>query len=603
MALNPKAIEETAVDAVKAKIRLSPVLSSYISDNDKSPSFDGYICVHQNARQTKKGLKRVNVQVKGCEKKHFNKDAITYPMSIDDLLNFKTNGGCLLFVVYVRQSDKGFEDKVYYQELTPVKIIDILAKTKAKSKPSVLLKALPRKGEDIATIVLNCYENCRMQASFANVGELPQLDDLEKKGILEGFKIPFFGYGAKPKYPADLNNHDVYIYAKLKNSDVWQPVQGQPIHLVDRQRLEVPVTVAGTPYYNSYDIIHEPNSTTVLIGSSFRVKFTEGQPGCSMEYKGSNMLRTLYKDSSFILAAIENNGFETGGIRHEFDRDKLDLSRFNQASQTSNLKKMARFIQMLDLQGCTDDIDLTKLTAEDYRNLERLAISTVDHQPVSGLREDLPTITTIEIGSLRFALWLKQSKNDRGTYTFYNALDYLKPMYTGVKDKNDLPVPVAIIFDEEAYLKVSNIQFERLLPSFQRYSATPYIYDIANSVMLFMIGASDKASGERKTKLINTALEFAKWLESMPAEVWDKRVSALNRLQIIKRTRPLENPEKEELFAIAAQSADNAHIMAGTNILLERYDEVDFWLKRIPEDERKEFVKFPIFNLKKESGQ
>ena len=314
-----------------------------------------------------------------------------------------------------------------------------------------------------------------MQASFANVGELPQLDDLEKKGILEGFKIPFFGYGAKPKYPADLNNHDVYIYAKLKNSDVWQPVQGQPIHLVDRQRLEVPVTVAGTPYYNSYDIIHEPNSTTVLIGSSFRVKFTEGQPGCSMEYKGSNMLRTLYKDSSFILAAIENNGFETGGIRHEFDRDKLDLSRFNQASQTSNLKKMARFIQMLDLQGCTDDIDLTKLTAEDYRNLERLAMSTVDHQPVSGLRDDLPTITTIEIGSLRFALWLKQSKNDRGTYTFYNALDCLKPMYTGVKDKNDLPVPVAIIFDEEAYLKVSNIQFERLLPSFQRYSATPYI--------------------------------------------------------------------------------------------------------------------------------
>ena len=79
MALNSKAIEETAVDAVKAKIRLSPVLSSYISDNDKSPSFDGYICVHQNARQTKKGLKRVNVQVKGCEKKHFNKDAIPIP--------------------------------------------------------------------------------------------------------------------------------------------------------------------------------------------------------------------------------------------------------------------------------------------------------------------------------------------------------------------------------------------------------------------------------------------------------------------------------------------------------------------------------------------
>lgn len=321
-----------------------------------------------------------------------------------------------------------------------------------------------------------------------------------------------------------------------------------------------------------------------------------------MEYRGSHMLRTLYKDSGFILAAVDNNGFETGGIRHEFDSDKLDLSRFDQEKQTANLKKMERIIHMLDLQGCSDDIDVSKLTAEDYRNLERLAISTIDHQPVSGLREDLPTITTLEIGSLCFALWLKQSKNDKGTYTFYNALDYLKPMYTGVKDKNNLPVPVAIIFDEEAYLKVSNIQFERLLPSFQRYSATPYIYDIANSVMLFMIGASDKATGKRKTKLIDTALEFAKWLESMPAEVWDKRVSALNRLQIIKRTRPLEDGEKEELLGIASQSADNAHIMAGTNILLERYDDVYFWLKKIPEEERQEFMKFPIFNLNKMSA-
>ena len=57
MAMNSKAIEETAVDAVKAKIRLSPVLSTYISDNDRTPSFDGHICVHENEQQTKKNVK------------------------------------------------------------------------------------------------------------------------------------------------------------------------------------------------------------------------------------------------------------------------------------------------------------------------------------------------------------------------------------------------------------------------------------------------------------------------------------------------------------------------------------------------------------------
>ena len=63
-----------------------------------------------------------------------------------------------------------------------------------------------------------------------------------------------------------------------------------------------------------------------------------------MEYRGSHMLRTLYKDSGFILAAVDNNGFEIGGIRHEFDGDKLDLSRFDQEKQTANLKKMERII-------------------------------------------------------------------------------------------------------------------------------------------------------------------------------------------------------------------------------------------------------------------
>ena len=100
--------------------------------------------------------------------------------------------------------------------------------------------------------------------------------------------------------------------------------------------------------------------------------------------------------------------------------------------------------------------------------------------------------------------------------------------------------------------------------------------------------------------LINEIIDKVEDLNELPEF---KSEEVVINLALEYLLESLENPEKEELFAIAAQSADNAHIMAGTNILLERYDEVDFWLKRIPEDERKEFVKFPIFNLKKESGQ
>ena len=600
MGMSSKAIEGTAVDTVKAKIRLSPLLSVYISENDRTPSFDGHICVHENDRQTKKNLKRVNVQVKGCERKKFPQDGITYPVEMEDLQNFKTNGGCILFVVYVRQREVAIETKVYYQELTPVKIFDILAATKAKSKPTVFLKPLPQQPEQIATVVLNCYEQCRMQASFSDVKELPQLEELEKKGIVEEVKIPLFGYGLNPMYPAAFNHYDVYMYAKLKNSDVWQPLQGQPQHMVDKQRIDNPVTVNGVRFYDYYYVIHDGISSTVLIGDSFRMKFVDGDSSCNIEYKASHMLRVLFSDSQFILAAIESNGLETNGNRIEFDKQKTDLSHFNIEAQKKNLKTMNNYIKVLDQLGCSDDLDISKLTAEDYRYLNYLVTCIIDHKPVSGLRNDIPPIITMTVGNIRLALWFRQDESDPNAYMIYDASEYMKPMYTGIHDKDNLEVPVSIVFDEEAYLNVSNIHFDIILPSFKKYQATPYIYDISNSVMLIMISASDKAIGKRKKQLQDTAMDFALWLESMPPEVWNHDVSVLNRLQIIKRSRKLSEEENKELFHISSESIGNPEIMTGVSILLERFEEAEYWFSLIPTEKQEAFKAFPICHLWKE---
>lgn len=96
-------------------------------------------------------------------------------------------------------------------------------------------------------------------------------------------------------------------------------------------------------------------------------------------------------------------------------------------------------------------------------------------------------------------------------------------------------------------------------------------------------------------------MDFAIWLESMPSDVWDRRISILNRLQIVKRIRTYSEEEFKELFQIAANSSENPPIMVGTNILLEHYKEANFWLKQMSEEEQAGFMKFQIFNLWKES--
>ena len=115
--------EIIAVSAVKESIAKTEVLKPFINDGDKEPSWDGHIYIHENSSKTKKGLKRVPVQVKGvtgkridCKKK-FRIDRV-------DLENYLREGGTFLFVVCV--SEDGEDKCIYYSSLLPIKIRRLL---------------------------------------------------------------------------------------------------------------------------------------------------------------------------------------------------------------------------------------------------------------------------------------------------------------------------------------------------------------------------------------------------------------------------------------------------------------------------------------------
>lgn len=602
MRIDGKTIEDVATSAVRTTVQRCPILSAYISDNDKGPAFDGYICIFEDSKKSKSRMWRVNVQVKGCVKKKLNPRSISHPMKIEDLKIYQENGGCLLFVVYEFSKDNISisDQKIYYQELTPVKLNHILTSTTATTKTNVQLKRFPQDPDDIKDIMINFYHHCRLQASITS-GKLPNMEDLENKEGIEAFKIPYWGDRSKIPNPAALSGKDVYVYAKLKDSDILLPVNGLPTDFVDKQIINKPVTVDGKLFYSSYAIVHTQGKSIVQIGHSLSICFAEGESGCSLKYKGSNMLRVVNKDGAFMLAAIENQGFEINGARFDFSQSMIDSNNFDIENQRNKLHSLNRYVRMLDAQGCSDDIDLSKLSDEDFRKLDCLTMATLEQKPIKGLRTDLPPILTLTVDNLRFALWLEPKKEEPGTYYIRNLLDYGKPVYAGKdKDKLNLLLPVAIIFNEEAYLKVSNIRFEKLLSSFQQCPTKPYKYGVANDVMLIMINAYDKASGERKKKLYNTAREFAEWLCSVSDEGIDKLVSKLNLLQIKKRSPGLSQTDIDELYEMAETNSDREELLAGVYLLLDQHSQAKRHFNRMPEDLQERFKRFPIYHFWKE---
>lgn len=85
-------------------------------------------------------------------------------MKIVDLRNYLNDGGCVFFVVYI--DNKGESTKIYYNELTPIKLRKLLKNKKKKKSKTIHIKEFPNNSNKKATIFLNCLQNCKKQVSF-----------------------------------------------------------------------------------------------------------------------------------------------------------------------------------------------------------------------------------------------------------------------------------------------------------------------------------------------------------------------------------------------------------------------------------------------------
>ena len=75
--MDKKAIETLSVNAVRDSIVTSDFLDQFIADNDKEPTWDGFVYIYGDKSKKKDKLKgRLPVQIKGTENDDFSKEEI-----------------------------------------------------------------------------------------------------------------------------------------------------------------------------------------------------------------------------------------------------------------------------------------------------------------------------------------------------------------------------------------------------------------------------------------------------------------------------------------------------------------------------------------------
>lgn len=593
MSLDSKKIEILAVNAVKDSIVTTDFLDQYIAENDKEPSWDGFVYIYDDIRKTKDTLKgRMPVQVKGKEcDDHSNKE-ISYSMSKADLVNYLNDGGCILFVVYI--GNNGLTRKIYYSILTPIKLRQLLVgvnKTKA-----IHLKEFPSDKNQKTTIFFNSFQNCQKQASFAN-GKLYSIEELEKSNMLENIVIPFSGVGIDDPQTALINN-EVYLYAKIKGSNIPQPLEIIPQNIHTQQVIKADITINNKRYYSEYTLIKSANETCLCIGESLKIYFHKEKSPAKLKYKNAEKVRILAKDLEFMLSYLNEGYFKIGNAKFPFDYSGMDTSNFDKEYENDRLLNAKEIVKMLDILGCEEDINLKELNPEDLNNLNCLVKSFVKNESIYAPNDKLQPVICIKVGQLRFAVIVVKGSEDK-SYRLLNFFDGVIPAAVeNPENKNEMiPISQYCILHKEELLTLNNLDYSVLLPSFKNIENNAITYEKANWFLLDLIRAYDEAKGERKEKILNACLEFSQWMAQAPDEALDKNIKKLNALQVIKRKRNFDKNEIMTLYSMAEDTTVSEDCRAGAYILLGQQTAAEIHFEKLSKDQQENFKTYPIYHF------
>ena len=241
---------------------------------------------------------------------------------------------------------------------------------------------------------------------------------------------------------------------------------------------------------------------------------------------------------------------------------------------------------------------MTRLTCLDVQGIYRLDIlvkAFVEKQPVQNLRENLDFIHVMTLGGFKFLLVFEKHEDNPRTYTIWDF--FRTDLNIAYQDEQGEfhRVSQYSILRAEDYLSLANVRYNVILPSFLMFRDNAYNMDRLNWQLLELIKAYDK---DPRPELKDIIENISEWLlENLDDQELQYEVRLLNRLQVIKRQRDLNQSEMKKLNDIAQSPGERDDVLAGTYLLMGNPVLADVYLARLDENTRNEFLQYPIYKF------
>ena len=573
-------VELRSINKLEDVLTRTERIEPNIAKSDKIPSWDGEIIVYRSKEINKSNIMgNIRVQVKGHQKDNIEKDKIKHPVYKSDLVNYKVDGGCIFFVVLMKNMD---EFTIYYNSLLPYDLKLILDDF-PEDKDSISLEFLKYPQDDIEmqmklfrSFVHNRNKQVgTVQASFS----LSRIDEVEAKSV-ENFSFTLFQTGASPEDMfKSAFKMSTYVYADMMNGKISVPVQKMRVEQITSSEFNSPVCLDGKCYYDKIRIRMLEDDEQVLIGKSFVCSTKSGKMFFSLKGKLSERIRDL----NFLLNIV--SGKKTtltvgDSFRAEFDVDEFGT---NYEETQNNLLYLGMVKSALEVLGVKEDLECDGLTEQDEWLLQ-VIIKSVFMGNLLITEEKLPLVVNLKVANITLPIVTKKEAGDA-----YKLTSLFATKNVQIAADNGEMISVHLAMKKSDFLLISNIDYEMIV---KEITQQEYTETIASLVTMFILNGIMAFDESKNSDLYNMLIEVSNW----QIEKCGDDINYLNNYQLLKRNRKLTFNEISKLNNIKMENQE-IHTKLGAAILLESSTEIDAYWGQLDDEQKTLFRKYPICHL------
>ena len=560
-----------------------------INAQEKGPSWDGEL--HYYCKPGKKGKKKKNrigsckVQIKGktVKLKEMESETITYPVEIVDLNNFATEGGTLFFVVYI--ADKK-NTAVYYATLLPYDIYTIINNLNDDNQisKSIELKKLPTDDVELLHHIVKQFIVDKKK-QFGITPEYIKSLASNENPVTRNIPLTF---ETSPKY---MFTDDIYFYHK------HSPVAQSVVEKVRIKELSIPnsnavLKVGGKDFFKGkIKAIFSLDAMTILLGSCLTIRainIGKTNVNTQFNFKVSGTLDDVIEGIECALLIEQYQKFFISG----FNECTVKNAGFDVNSLTKSLEIYKKTKDLFTALHVQNNVCVDIITEAEWNLLHTLYEAIIEQKPVKLNNVDSGYITA-EVGGLKIALIAIKKDN---TFIVLDAFQTVYPMKVVLVDddnNNKVETSAFINLTKAFFIEYANINYDAILQSVITVPYNEVHCEKVTQMLLELLLAYDQEKDER---MLKTAIDITEWLKNCQ----NTESNIINYYQCIIRKRELSDEEKRELIVLknAIENSEMADMyLAAIAILLNEKAEFEFFFSKFTEEQKNQFIKFPLMNL------